>query len=53
MIDWNLSYIKSRQRSEEDEAQWKMIGSRLKVPFESKDCSSCISMSWKDRKGGQ
>lgn len=52
MIGWNLSYIKSRQRSGEGEAQWEMIGSALKVPFESEDCSSCIRVSWKDRNGG-
>lgn len=49
----NLSYVKSRHRSGEDEGQWTMIGPELKVPFESKDCSSCIGVSGKDRNGGR
>ena len=40
MIDWNTNYVKSKHKSGEDEGQWKMIGSGLKVPFESKDCWS-------------
>lgn len=49
MIDWN--YIKSKHRSGEDEGQWKVIGSGLKVLLSQKilRVEVLVRMSWKDR----